>query len=1290
MPKVSNEKIVNKLEGKLKSGATNALKFARDQKLSHGKAQVLKMTLSVVLYTATIIGVIILYSIESQRMPRGDVEFLDTSRPLHLKFQLKECLVDLITGDQDGLHYFRTTADLSAGPALTLSGAGTAQDGLTLGCVGPSNEAGDDETVQVKIGQDVVLQSVEVSFEGDGGMVRVKDIEINGRFDVRGTYGIVQLDGDKAAEIEIQLDQGYIGFVNSDFGSASLVLGEEVDFYSWQNTDAMGMEVKIETVETGNESKGLCVSDNTTRPILQTAEDDTHDVYFTLGQPPYRTVEITRKNGNNRLVFSHGVWMSDRNCNNTFDTFANAWDVKPTLGLGFKPWAAQAFDAGMELMNLWLVGSSLGLDTQSTESTGMWIYTTTGSGLLWFPMHIWRVFTLGIMEPRAQRQVAIVQDYTCLLSYAKLVQGKSTCRPDVTSEAAVVSNLKRVQASAIRNGLPKELNLTNAPNSRIYYVQDVPVQSTAWPALADGTVSILTTQTGSFVKNVNGRGYFSGLVGAFFIVALVFLPIVGGLFVCILVGMLYKMEKRRYLRARGTDKTESQAWGSAKSPVSGATKTSRPSIYSNRFSPDVAEQIQEYVEDEAKSNLLLTLVRCLILRSPAGGTQLSVKQVIQMVLGHFLVMQLLVSPFVLTAVLTLDDLGATRALCGHNAWVKGMCMNNQLQAFSLVLLILGLVFEGIYFLNSILEYTTRYGLDMLESTGAAPSCYLKLMRLRSSKVYSKTLSAVQSFTLFIFCGYFILVALFILLGTLLHPSQLAPVLLSISGAAIVGQQITVKFNEIVEKAKKIAAEMLMKAKGFVKEGEQMIKGVAGDVLEKIPGGAKASAMLANAIPSADQMIELATAQAESAMDSVQSPQDLHRLLVEAPQQAAARSFAAMSGAAQMVKGIATNNVGDVVKMLQTMASKNPAAATQMLQAAVTNHRESGIMMVKELVALNPSGAAQILKGMSGASVADLREALPFDQAQLLDEALREVGFDADAEVTEVKVVAEDATVPGAVSQFEAMASSNTTDIAANLQELAASNPDAASQMLQALSAGHSRSGASKIMQEMAAINPSSAAQMLKGVAAGDLDAAVEMLEALSGTDQAKYLEQALSDAGLPVNMADLANFKTAIEEARKFAANPLEAARQAAGMAPAKQDEDLGRALGEARKAAAAVQDLAGDAELSGEAEDFEENLLMMLGLSKGQLILLNIQAVLIFLSWVGFMLMGAYLFLGSEALIPQLTANVSAVGGAVTLIRSKSSELKSGDLKSIQSTMQAASSELKAKSSAPSEKKTQ
>ena len=27
---------------------------------------------------------------------------------------------------------------------------------------------------------------------------------------------------------------------------------------------------------------------------------ETHDVYFTLGQPPYRTMDITRKNGNNR------------------------------------------------------------------------------------------------------------------------------------------------------------------------------------------------------------------------------------------------------------------------------------------------------------------------------------------------------------------------------------------------------------------------------------------------------------------------------------------------------------------------------------------------------------------------------------------------------------------------------------------------------------------------------------------------------------------------------------------------------------------------------------------------------------------------------------------------------------------------------------------------------------------------------------------------------------------------------------------------------------------------------
>ena len=41
-----------------------------------------------------------------------------------------------------------------------------------------------------QLGEDVVLQSVEVSFEGDGVMVRVKDIQINGRFDVRGWAGL--------------------------------------------------------------------------------------------------------------------------------------------------------------------------------------------------------------------------------------------------------------------------------------------------------------------------------------------------------------------------------------------------------------------------------------------------------------------------------------------------------------------------------------------------------------------------------------------------------------------------------------------------------------------------------------------------------------------------------------------------------------------------------------------------------------------------------------------------------------------------------------------------------------------------------------------------------------------------------------------------------------------------------------------------------------------------------------------------------------------------------------------
>jgi len=324
------------------------------------------------------------------------------------------------------------------------------------------------------------------------------------------------------------------------------------------------------------------------------------------------------------------------------------------------------------------------------------------------------------------------------------------------------------------------------------------------------------------------------------------------------------------------------------------------------------------------------------------------------------------------------------------------------------------------------------------------------------------------------------------------------------------------------------------------------------------------------------------------------------------------------------------------------------------------------------------------------TVSDVLEELPAEQAEPFQRALKDAGFPIvpDADAVGKVVPMEEAAVPGAIPQVEGTMS-NTKDIAQNLQELAAMNPDAASQLLQAVSGGQQSDGA-KIMQEMAAINPSSAAQLLKGVAAGDLQGAIEMLEALSGTEQAKYLESALSDAGFPISMAELASFKKMAEEAQKFAANPLQVlqsgqaeAAQATGM------QDLGEALG--AKTTDMTKDLnETDLQTSEEkAEDFEENLLMMLGLSKSQLVLLNIQAVILFLSWVGFMLMGAYIFLGSEALIPQLTANVSAVGSAVTMIRSRSSELQSGDLKSIQSTMQAASSELKG--NAPSlEKKNQ
>lgn len=66
---------------------------------------------------------------------------------------------------------------------------------------------------------------------------------------------------------------------------------------------------------------------------------------------------------------------------------------------------------------------------------GRVVVLRTGSGLVWFPMHIWRIFTLSIMEPRASREVGIVQawdplpkgkcDVDCIAIY--LYQGKA-CR----------------------------------------------------------------------------------------------------------------------------------------------------------------------------------------------------------------------------------------------------------------------------------------------------------------------------------------------------------------------------------------------------------------------------------------------------------------------------------------------------------------------------------------------------------------------------------------------------------------------------------------------------------------------------------------------------------------------------------------------------------------------------------------------------------------------------------------------------------------------------------------------
>ena len=65
---------------------------------------------------------------------------------------------------------------------------------------------------------------------------------------------------------------------------------------------------------------------------------------------------------------------------------------------------------------------------------GRVVVLRTGSGLVWFPMHIWRIFTLSIMEPRASREVGIVQagdplpkgkcDVDCIAIYLYYIKGR--------------------------------------------------------------------------------------------------------------------------------------------------------------------------------------------------------------------------------------------------------------------------------------------------------------------------------------------------------------------------------------------------------------------------------------------------------------------------------------------------------------------------------------------------------------------------------------------------------------------------------------------------------------------------------------------------------------------------------------------------------------------------------------------------------------------------------------------------------------------------------------------------
>lgn len=102
------------------------------------------------------------------------------------------------------------------------------------------------------------------------------------------------------------------------------------------------------------------------------------------------------------------------------------------------------------------------------------------------------------------------------------------------------------------------------------------------------------------------------------------------------------------------------------------------------------------------------------------------------------------------------------------------------------------------------------------------------------------------------------------------------------------------------------------------------------------------------------------------------------------------------------------------------------------------------------------------------------------------------------------------------------------------------------------------------------------------------------------------------------------------------------------------------------------------DSDISQDLKDIEDHLLVLLGLSRGQLLLLQVEAVLLFLGVGAFLLVGVMLFLGPDAWIAQLSANAATLGAAVVAIQSQVGKVKNRDFAKMQKILEEAAAGLK------------